>query len=113
VCGIALYGVFSWETPGYAYLRQGIELYELDSADELSAEKNKFDAIIAKQSVIVPERSFVRQVCFDNGYKVRTNQLAEPVCIWRRPGTCDRHYGTSMGSGSPPATAPRPPDPQE
>jgi hypothetical protein len=116
VCGIALYGIASWETPGYAYLRQGIELYELNSADELSAEENKFNAIVAKQSDIVTERSFVRRVCFDNGYKIRTNQLAEPVCIWRRPGPCDRHDGTNSGVGSSPATAPpasRSPSPQE
>ena len=99
VCGVALYGVSVWETPGYSYLRQGIELYRPHSANELSDEENKFNAIIAKNSVEVPGRSFSRWVCFDNGYTIRTNHLgttqtfrrldaAEPVCIWRRPGKC-------------------------
>jgi hypothetical protein len=101
VCGIALYGVSVWDTPGYSYLRQGIELYELNSANELSAEEDKFNAIIAKNSVAVPERSFSRWGCFDNGYEIKTNHLgatrtfrrldaAEPVCIWRRRGNCAR-----------------------
>ena len=101
VCGIALYGVSVWETPGYSYLRQGIELYELNSANEVSAEEDKFNTIIAKNSVAVPERSFSRWGCFDNGYEISTNHLgatrtfrrldaAEPVCIWRRRGNCAR-----------------------
>jgi hypothetical protein len=68
-----------WDTPGYSYLRQGIELYELNSANELSAEEDKFNAIIAKNSVAVPERSFSRWGCFDNGYEIKTNHLARPM----------------------------------
>jgi hypothetical protein len=101
VCGIALYGVYIWDTPGYSYLRQGIELYQLNSANEVSAEEDKFNTIIAKNSVAVPERSFSRWGCFDNGYEIKTNHLgatrtfrrldaAEPVCIWRRRGNCGR-----------------------
>jgi phosphatidylinositol glycan class B len=101
VCGIALYGIDVYQTPGYTYLRPGIELYEVSSAEELMADENKFNAIIAKTSSAVLERSFSRRVCFDNGYEIRTNQLggirtfrrveaAEPVCIWRRQGECAR-----------------------
>jgi GPI mannosyltransferase 3 len=101
VCGIALYGLDLGKTPGYTYLRHGIELYELNSANELSAEENKFNAIIAQNSIAVPERSFSRWGCFPNGYEIRTSQLgairtflrldaADPVCIWRRWGKCTR-----------------------
>jgi hypothetical protein len=90
-----------YETPGYSYLREGIQLYQLNSANELSADVDRFNAIIAKNSVAVPERSFSQRGCFDNGYEVRFNQLgptrtfrrvdsAEPVCIWRRQGECAR-----------------------
>jgi hypothetical protein len=88
VCGIALYGVEGWETPGYTYLRPGIALYELNSANQLSARESKFNAVVAKESSAVSEPSFSRLMCFANGYKIRTNQFAEPVCIWLRPGTC-------------------------
>jgi phosphatidylinositol glycan class B len=101
VCGIGLYGLDVYQTPGYSYLREGIELYEVNSAHELSADENKFNAIIAKNSVAVPERSFSRWGCYDNGYEIGTNQraairtfrgvdTAEPVCIWRRQGECAR-----------------------
>jgi GPI mannosyltransferase 3 len=101
VCGIGLYGLDVYQTPGYSYLREGIELYELNSVKELSADENKFNAIIAKNSVVVPERSFSRWGCFENGYEIGTNQRAairtfrgvdkaEPVCIWRRQGECAR-----------------------
>ena len=45
-------------------------------------------AIIAKESVTVPASSFTRLTCFANGYRIRTNQLDEPVCIWLRRRTC-------------------------
>jgi phosphatidylinositol glycan class B len=99
VCGIALYGVDVYKTPGYTYLRQGIKLYELNSADQMLAEENKFNAIIGENSAAVPGQSFSLSGCFDNGYQIRTNQLgatrtfrrldpAEPICIWRRRGNC-------------------------
>jgi GPI mannosyltransferase 3 len=90
VCGIALYGMDIWNTPGYSYLRQGIELYQLNSANELKDKEKKFNAVIAKNSVAVPELSFSRSVCFDNGYTriSRRIRTAEPVCIWRRRGEC-------------------------
>jgi hypothetical protein len=101
VCGIGLYEIDVYKTPGYTYLPQGIELYELHSANELSAEENRFNAIIAQNSAEMPERSFSRWSCFDNGYEISFNQLgatrafrrvgpAEPVCIWRRRGSCAR-----------------------
>jgi hypothetical protein len=101
VCGIGLYGLNFYQTPGYSYLRAGIELYELHSVNELLADQNKLNAIIAKNSVPVSEQSFSKWGCFDNGYEIGTNQLggirtfrrikaAEPVCIWRRQGECAR-----------------------
>jgi len=101
VCGVALYGLDVYQTPGYSYLREGIRLYELNTESELAAEEDKFNAIIAKNSVAVPEQSFLRWGCFENGYEIKTTQLgatrafrrldaAEPVCIWRRLGTCTR-----------------------
>jgi hypothetical protein len=63
-------------------------LYELSSASNLTAEESKFNAIIAKESVTVRASSFTRLTCFANGYRIRTNQLDEPVCIWLRRRTC-------------------------
>ena len=101
VCGIGLYGIDVYQTPGYSYLREGIELYKLNSVNELSADQNKLNAIIAKSSVAVPDQLFSKWGCFDNGYEIRTHQLgsirtfrrieaAEPICIWRRQGECTR-----------------------
>src|SRR5260370_33234464 len=95
VCGIALYGVDVWNTPGYSYLRPGVELYELHSTSELFNMEEKFNVIIAKKSVAVLEGSFSQRACFDNGYEIATNHLgttrifrgvqaAEPVCICHR-----------------------------
>lgn len=103
VCGIGLFGVEGWETPGYTYLRQGIRLYELNSLDELSDQQNKFNAIITTKSGAAPGQPFSRRGCFANGYKIRTNQLAEPVCIWLRPGMCFRGEAAASGTGTPPS----------
>jgi GPI mannosyltransferase 3 len=87
-CGIGLYKVSVWKTPGYSYLRSGIALYELNSAEELTAQSVHVNSLIADESVTIPNPGFDRRTCFPNGYKVRTNQLAEPVCVWVRGGSC-------------------------
>jgi GPI mannosyltransferase 3 len=100
VCGIGLYEMDVYQTPGYSYLREGIKLHEITTNEHLVNESN-LNAIIAKNSVALPEQSFSKSGCFDNGYEIRTNQLgsirtfrrieaAEPICIWRRQGECTR-----------------------
>src|SRR5262245_733815 len=94
VCGIAVYELTPPFWPlGHVYVREGIALYLLSSETELAAEESKFNAIVTKQSTTVPAPSFTKRSCFANGYAgwsqgVRNNELAEPVCIWLRPGTC-------------------------
>jgi hypothetical protein len=96
VCGIAVYELTPPFWPlGHAYLREGIALYLLSSDTELAADESKFNAIVTKQSTTVPALSFTRRTCFANGYGgfwegVRSKELAEPICIWLRPGTCAR-----------------------
>jgi phosphatidylinositol glycan class B len=87
-CGIGVYQLSIWSTPGYSYLRPGIGLYELDSQKDLAVQSAAINSVIANQSVTVPDPRFERRSCFANGYKVRTNQLAEPVCVWIRSGSC-------------------------
>jgi len=91
VCGIAVYELTPPYWPlGHVYVREGIALYLLRPETELAAEQSKFNAIVTKQSTTVPAPSFTKRSCFANGWSqgVRNNELAEPVCIWLRPGTC-------------------------
>lgn len=95
LCGVALYHIPYYYTPGYTYLRPGIIIHTPKSAEELVAKQGKFNAIIAKQSVAVPAPLFTRQVCFPNGYnlvplkgQIRTVVAEEPICIWLRAGSC-------------------------
>ena len=93
VCGIALYELAPPFWPlGHVYVREGIALYFLSSETELAANESKFNAVVTRHSTTVTAPSFTRRTCFANGYAgwmgVKNNELAEPVCIWLRPGTC-------------------------
>jgi hypothetical protein len=85
-CGIGLYDVDIWFTPGQSGLRRAVPLYDV-SARDLAARAPAFNRLLAYGGTPIPDQSFTDATCFDDGMDAR-GVPRPPFCVWRRAGGC-------------------------
>lgn len=92
VCGVALYLNPWWSSGGYTYLHRNVPVYLLDRDTELTTEASSFNAVVSSQALPKMHGQFETAQCWNSksdkpkGFDL----VAETVCIYRRPGTCER-----------------------
>jgi phosphatidylinositol glycan class B len=100
VCGIGLYGIDVWLTPGYSRLRRAVPFYDVAAAD-LAARAPAFNRLLAYEGTPVLDASFGDRQCFDNGFD-EWNRPRPAFCIWRRAGSCQPDDRTGPATLWPP-----------
>jgi hypothetical protein len=85
-CGVGIYPSDLWDRGGgYAHLRSGLSLYGQDDADAKGAER-AFNYLIGYKPADFTSLGFTELRCWAEP-PGRTIAV-DPVCLWRRPGTC-------------------------
>jgi len=99
-CGIAVYPADIWDRGfGYVRLRPGVPIYSYANGDAVDATR-AFNYLVGYKPADFSARGYTLLQCWAEP-PGRTIAV-EPICLWRRPGTCEA--GTApLLTATPPA----------